>query len=135
LQNCNKVILEPVEGVRLQTARALNATPTEYLGACPEISPPLRLCYFALTFFHAVVHQRNNYGALGWNRPYEFTSADHHSSRLAILSVLKELRGDADRLPEALGQMRYIIGELVYGGKISDGQDRMISQDLIETIF
>lgn len=49
--------------------------------------------------------------------------------------MLKGLKGDERRTPEALKLMRYIIGSLVYGGKVSDTQDQMISMGLLETMI
>nr|XP_039247972.1 dynein heavy chain 6, axonemal-like [Styela clava] len=73
---------------------------------------------FALCFFNAVAHERKKYDALGFNLPYEFTSSDLEVSLL----MLQQLMIDSDDIPWPA--LRYLTGEVVYGGRVTDHWDR-----------
>ena len=80
LQECNKVVLEAEQGIKPSAIKTLHSTPADYMRACEELLIPFRQLYFAVTFYHAVLHERERFGALGWSRPCEFTQADHRIS-------------------------------------------------------
>lgn len=71
---------EPPKGIRNNLMRI-------YLGfdnkRYEDTSKPAewkKLC-FALSFFHALVIERRNFGPLGWNIPYSFSGTDLEISR------------------------------------------------------
>ncbi len=90
---------------------------------------------FSLSFFHAIVQERKKFGPLGWKIHYEFNDSDLDSSLLFLkdmLEVHSEVPWDS---------LRYIIGELTYGGRVTDEHDRKtlsvilaryMSEDIIE---
>jgi len=94
LQNCNKIVFEPVQGIKLNSSKILNSTPTEYMAACPELMGPFRSLYFLLTFYHAVVNERKKYQSLGWSHPYEFTHFDNQLACHTMLSAMNRVKDE-----------------------------------------
>ncbi|XP_013362490.1 PREDICTED: dynein heavy chain 14, axonemal isoform X4 [Chinchilla lanigera] len=80
---------------------------------------------FSLCFFNAVVNERKNYGTLGWNIAYKFISSDLEVSIKVLASML---RRQAD-VPWRL--LRCLVGEVVYGGRITDPWDRRCLDTLL----
>jgi dynein heavy chain len=80
---------------------------------------------YVLAFFHAVVQERRKYGKLGWNVAYDFNETDFRISMALIGTYLsKAFHNHDDLIP--WGTLRYLIGEAMYGGRVSDAFDRRI---------
>ena len=131
LQECNKIVLEPVRGIKLNAIKTLNTTSPDYMRACDELLVPFRQLYFAITFYHAIMNERDHFLSLGWSKPYEFTQADHKISAYQMLSLMKECDGNEEEIPLRL--LNYVVSQLHYGGKISHHQDNRIAQEILAT--
>ncbi|XP_043925658.1 dynein axonemal heavy chain 17-like [Protopterus annectens] len=75
---------------------------------------------FALCYFHAVVAERRKFGAQGWNRSYPFNNGDLTIS----VSVLYNYLEANSKVP--WDDLRYLFGEIMYGGHITDDWDRRL---------
>jgi len=76
---------------------------------------------FALSFFHGVMCERKKFGPQGWNRVYPFGAGD--------LTVCKDvlnnyLESSGTQIP--WDDLKYIFGEIMYGGHITDDFDRTL---------
>lgn len=81
---------------------------------------------FALCYFHAVVCERRKFGAQGWNRVYPFNTGD-----LAIsVNVLYNYLEANPKVPWE--DLRYLFGEIMYGGHITDDWDRRLDKTYLE---
>ncbi|KAF4667711.1 Dynein heavy chain 10, axonemal [Perkinsus chesapeaki] len=122
LQRSLKVVTEPPDGLKLNMKQSYAKITDGDLDECShDAFKPL---IFVLAFFHAVVQDRRKYGSIGWNVPYDFNESDFKISfQLLRLYIDKALEND-DPLPWET--MRYLIGEAMYGGRVTDNYDRRV---------
>ncbi|XP_072367150.1 dynein axonemal heavy chain 10 isoform X2 [Scyliorhinus torazame] len=123
LQNSLKVVTEPPNGLKLNMRATYFKISQEALHACPHTAY-MSLIY-VLAFFHAVVQERRKYGKIGWNVPYDFNESDF----LVCMEILntyltKAFQQNDTKIP--WGSLKYLIGEVMYGGRCIDSFDRRI---------
>ena len=112
LQNSIKLTNEPPSGLRPNMLRAFATFTESAWESCPK-QAELKVIIFALCFFHSVVCERRQFGAIGWQRPYPFNPGDLS----ACIIVAQNFLNDAPKVPWA--DLQYIFGEVMYGGHIT----------------
>ena len=125
LQNGVKSTVEPSKGLKANLLRTYTTYSEEYLNSNTKIQPWKKLL-FSLSFFHAVVQERRKFGSLGWNIPYEFTDGDLQICTKQLNMYLNEY----DEIPYKV--LKYIIGEINYGGRVTDNWDRRLIMNILE---
>merc|ERR1719446_1771802 len=129
LQRSIKVVTEPPNGLRLNMLASYSKVSEESLAQCPH--PAYRPCVFVLAFFHAVVQERRKYGKVGWNVSYDFNDSDFAVSLKLVDTYLEkaQLNGDATIPWDTL---RYLVGEVMYGGRVTDNCDRRVVETYMQ---
>ncbi|EFJ08822.1 hypothetical protein SELMODRAFT_131043 [Selaginella moellendorffii] len=129
LQRSLKVVTEPPNGLKLNLRSSYAKITEEMLADCPHFA--FRPQVFVVAFFHAVVQERRKYGRLGWNVPYDFNETD---LRISLLLISTYLRKAFDNRDDTIpwGTLRYLIGEAMYGGRVSDSFDRRILKTYLD---
>lgn len=123
LQRSLKIVTEPPNGLKLNMRSSYAKISEDILDACPHKA--FRPLVYVLAFFHANVQERRKYGKLGWNVPYDFNETDFRISMALIGTYLTKAHdSNDDSIP--WGTLRYLIGEAMYGGRVSDGFDRRV---------
>jgi dynein heavy chain len=84
---------------------------------------------FALAFFHAIIIERKKFGPQGWNRSYPFNTGDLLSSVMVANNYLES----NPKIPWE--DLRYIFGEIMYGGHITDDWDRKLCNTYLLEYF
>ncbi|ESS67196.1 hypothetical protein TCDM_04102 [Trypanosoma cruzi Dm28c] len=126
LQRSIKLTSEPPTGIRSNIVRAMtnfsdepwekSAKPTEF-----------RCIMFSMCFFHAVVVERKKFGPLGWNRVYPYNAGD----LTTCMEVAANYIEDRPKVPWE--DLRYVFGEIMYGGHITDDWDRVLCMAYLRT--
>ncbi|XP_076804944.1 dynein axonemal heavy chain 10-like [Clavelina lepadiformis] len=132
LQRSLKVVTEPPNGLKLNLRNTYHKITATMLGECPH--PSYRSLVFVLSFFHAVVQERRKYGKIGWNISYDFNESDH----TVCMDILKTYLTKAFELGDEKipwGSLKYLIGEVMYGGRAIDNYDRRVLTTYMEEYF
>ncbi|NWR46185.1 DYH17 protein, partial [Regulus satrapa] len=119
LDNSIKITSEPPTGMRANLHGALDLFTQETLEQCSK-ETEFRCILFALCYFHAAVAERRRFGTQGWNRSYPFNNGDLTVS----VNVLHNYLEANAKVP--WDDLRYLFGEIMYGGHITDDWDRRL---------
>lgn len=129
LQRSLKIVTEPPDGLKLNMRATYSRIDTATLEDCPHWA--FRPCMYVLAFLHAVVLERRKYGKIGWNVNYDFNDSDLNVSRRLLSLYLTKAYQDGDEfLP--WGSLKYLIGDAMYGGRVSDAMDRRVLSTYLE---
>ncbi|KAF5281562.1 hypothetical protein FQA39_LY05097 [Lamprigera yunnana] len=121
LQICIKFTNEPPSGIRAGLMRTYSSMSQDMLDKNDQVQY-LPLIY-AISFMHTILQERRKFGPLGWNVPYEFNSADWLASCMFVQNHLDEI--DPLKGP-SWSTLRYMLGEVQYGGRITDDYDKIL---------
>jgi dynein heavy chain len=119
LQASIKITNEPPTGMNANIHRALDNFTQESLERSSK-DAEYRGILFALCYFHAVVLERRKFGTQGWNKGYPFSTGD----LMICTDVLFNYLETFTKIPYT--DLKYIFGEIMYGGHISDDWDRRL---------
>ncbi|KFV69246.1 Dynein beta chain, ciliary, partial [Dryobates pubescens] len=125
LQSSIKITSEAPSGMQANLHQALDNFSQDTLELCSR-EKEFRSILFALCYFHAVVAERRRFGPQGWNRPYPFSTGDLTIS----VNVLHNYLEASPKVPYA--DLRYLFGEIMYGGHITDEWDRRLCRTYLE---
>ncbi|KAL5967127.1 Dynein heavy chain 10 axonemal [Taenia solium] len=125
-----KVVIEPLVGLKRNLRSTFLEIPASKFTDYPY--PAFSVLAYTLTFFHAVVQERRQYGKLGWNIAYEFNLSDFQASLTVIADQLESSRGKSS-LP--WGSLRYLIEEIIYGGRVMDKFDQRVLNTYMNEYF
>eukprot|EP00928_Gymnodinium_smaydae_P023763 TRINITY_DN1947_c0_g1_i2.p1 TRINITY_DN1947_c0_g1~~TRINITY_DN1947_c0_g1_i2.p1 ORF type:complete len:4562 (+),score=1174.36 TRINITY_DN1947_c0_g1_i2:66-13751(+) len=83
---------------------------------------------FALCHFHALMLERKKFGPMGYNMKYPFAAGDLRDSASVLYNYLEG--SSAVKIP--WDDLRYIFGEIMYGGHIVDDWDRRTCEKYLQ---
>ncbi|OEH75760.1 dynein heavy chain 10 related protein [Cyclospora cayetanensis] len=151
LQDSLKVVTEPPEGIRANMQGSYALLRDDKIEQCQHPSYPTLV--YALSFLHAVVQERRKYGKIGWNVPYDFNESDLSISLSLVKMYLGKTVGTSASICHTSGEhsedtqsatlshlpadipwktLRFLIGEIVYGGRVTDEYDRRVLVTYLE---
>ena len=140
LQASIKYSFEPPQGVKAGLKRTFTDISQEELeySNLPMWKPML----YTIAFLHTTVQERRKFGPLGWNIPYEYNQGDLNASKQYVMNMLDDLDLKIVRqiyfvrdifftlvaLSQGIswGAVQYMIGEIQYGGRVTDDYDKRL---------
>jgi dynein heavy chain len=124
LQRCIKVADEAPQDLKSNLRRAYSKFSQDSIDECSK-PKEFKAALFALCFFHALISGRIKFGAQGWSKKYPFNDGDLTICGQVLRNYLNnsEVLGTDVPWPD----LRYIFGEIMYGGHITDFWDRRIN--------
>ncbi|XP_026835009.1 dynein beta chain, ciliary isoform X2 [Drosophila erecta] len=125
LESAIKITNEPPTGMMANIHKALDNFSDETLEMCSK-ETEFKAILFSLCYFHAVVAERRKFGPQGWNRSYPFNVGDLTISVYVLYNYLEA----NTRVPWE--DLRYLFGEIMYGGHITDDWDRRLCRTYLE---
>ena len=92
-----------------------------------DLEPRTRGILFGLCQFHAVVVERKKFGTKGYNMSYPFSIGD-------LVNSATLLKNYMDTAPAKVPwiDLRYLFGEIMYGGHIVNSFDRILANTYLE---
>ncbi|KAG2382028.1 hypothetical protein C9374_005820 [Naegleria lovaniensis] len=122
LQRSLKVVTEPPNSLQLNMKSTFSNISNAELDECTHKA--FRPLVYVLSYFHAVIQERRKYGKIGWNIPYDFNKSDFDVSFSLIKTYLNKAAMYNDPIP--WDSLKYLVGEAMYGGRVTDKFDRRI---------
>jgi dynein heavy chain len=130
LQNSIKVANEAPTDLKANIRRAFNMfDESHFERAASHKLPEFKALLFGLCMFHSLILGRKKFGCQGWSRNYNFNDGD-----LKICGdVLHNYLTKYEKVP--YDDLRYIYGEIMYGGHITDGWDRRTNNTYLKVLI
>eukprot|EP01033_Poteriospumella_lacustris_P003465 gene3469-2562_t len=141
LQSCVTVSNEPPSDLKANMNRAWASFSQGRIDSCEGRTSSFQACLFGLSFFHALMLGRRRFGFQGWSRAYGFNMGDLRICADVLESYLKRGtatgggKGGSKHAAIPWQDFRYIFGEIMYGGHITDWFDRRTNNTYLSVIF
>jgi dynein heavy chain len=120
-----KITSEPPAGLKANVKRAFASLNKETF---EDGESKMKSILFGLCHFHAIMIERKQYGPMGYNMMYPFSIGDLRDSSVVLSNYMENSGGG--KIPWA--DLRYIFGEIMYGGHIVNDFDRLMCNTYLD---
>jgi len=129
LEKSIKLTNEPPQGLKANMKRAFTFFDKADF---EERDHKMRTILFALCYFHSVMVERRKFGPKGWNMMYPFSMGDLRDSSIVLKNYM-ESNNASGKIP--WDDLKYIFGEIMYGGHIVDNFDRRFCSAYLDNLM
>lgn len=129
LEKSIKLTNEPPQGLRDNIKRSFSFFKKEEI---EDKDPKIKTIIFGLCYFHSVMCERRKFGTKGWNRVYPFSMGDLRDSSIVLQNYM-ETNQASGKIP--WDDLKYIFGEIMYGGHIVDDWDRRFCASYLDNLM
>lgn len=129
------MMFEPPWGIKASMQSSLRTTNSDRLAKLPVERGRL---YFLLSWFHAVLQERERFIPIGWTKNYDFNDSDFESGLFVIDSWINHVsknRTNISPLTIPWDALQVLLAEVVYGGKVDRPEDSEVITMLVSQIF
>jgi dynein heavy chain len=120
LQRCIKIADEAPADLKSNLRRAYGKFSPEDIEKCQK-QKEFKGIVFSLCFFHSLIVGRRRFGPQGYSKSYPFNDGDMRICGNVLCNYLNMY----EQVPYP--DLRYLFGEIMYGGHITDPWDRRIT--------
>jgi dynein heavy chain len=120
LSRCIKLTSEPPAGLRANLKRAFCSFDEDDFD---ELDNKQKAITFAMSFYHAILMERKKFGSKGFNMLYPFSLGDLRDSSIVLANYMEN--ASSSKIPWE--DLRYLFGEITYGGHIVNDLDRLLN--------
>lgn len=128
LEKCINLTNEPPSGLKANFKRAWTYFNKDEIN---EKDGKYNHILYSLCYFHSVLIERRKFGPRGWNIFYPFNIGDLRDSYLVLMKNAEN--NSTGKIP--WDDLKYIFGEIMYGGHIVDDWDRRLCNTYLENIM
>ena len=128
MQGSVKIANEAPSDIKSNITRGWANFTDERIEKCTK-KTEFKACLFSLCWFHSIVLGRRRFGQQGWSRKYSFNTGD-----LTICANVLEAYLEANPVVP-WDDIRYIFGEIMYGGHITDAWDRRTNNSYLSVLI
>jgi len=121
LERSIKLTNEPPQGLLANLRRSFALFSKEEF---EERDSKIKAILFGLCHFHSLMLERKKFGPLGYNMKYPFSNGDLRDSASVLYNYLEG--STSVKIPWE--DLRYIFGDIMYGGHIVDDWDRRMCE-------
>jgi len=125
LERSIKLTNEPPQGMLANLRRSFALFAKEEF---EDRDSKVKAILFGLCHFHALMLERKKFGPLGYNMKYPFSAGDLRDSASVLYNYLEG--SSSVKIP--WDDLRYIFGEIMYGGHVVDDWDRKMCEKYLQ---
>jgi len=128
LNRAIKLIFEAPRGLKANLKRAFCSFSVDTIN---DMEKRTRAVLFGLCHFHSLMTERKKFGTIGFNMSYPFSLGDLRDSAVCLTNYMEE--SSETKIPWT--DIRYIFGQIMYGGHIVNDHDRLLCMTYLEYIL
>lgn len=132
VQACVKVVWETGIDLKTNVELAWMNFPQEFIDNCPSNRVTFQQGLLILSFLHAQLLGRKKFSTLGWSESYEFGEIEIQHAAKALQKVVSTASSSENIKWE---ELRYIIGNLIYGSQMNNYGDLRVVATHVNSLF